>query len=111
MTAADYEKRIRSSFAKQGLMRTLGVTLVNISPGAGRHQRLSDNPNWPSVSPPPIIRSVDKLITVEAVAATEAGAIAAARLMGRGDRTGADRAAVEAMRRATEEAEISGTIV
>jgi fructose-1,6-bisphosphatase II len=46
-----------------------------------------------------------------AVAATEAGAIAAARLMGRGDRTGADRAAVEAMRRAMEEAEISGTIV
>jgi fructose-1,6-bisphosphatase II len=54
---------------------------------------------------------MDKLITVEAVAATEAGAIAAARLMGRGDRMGADRAAVEAMRRAMEEAEISGTIV
>ena len=34
MTAADYEKRIRSSFAKQGVMRTLGATLVNISPGA-----------------------------------------------------------------------------
>ncbi len=54
---------------------------------------------------------MDKLITVEAVAATEAGAIAAARLMGRGDRMGADRAAVEAMRRAMDEAEISGTIV
>jgi fructose-1,6-bisphosphatase II len=54
---------------------------------------------------------VDTLVSVEAVAATEAGAIAAARLMGRGDRDGADRAAVEAMRRAMEEAEISGTIV
>ena len=54
---------------------------------------------------------MEKLITVEAVAATEAGAIAAARLMGRGDRMGADRAAVEAMRNAMEEAEISGTIV
>jgi fructose-1,6-bisphosphatase II len=54
---------------------------------------------------------MDKLITVEAVAATEAGAIAAARLMGRGDRDGADHAAVEAMRRAMEEADISGTIV
>ena len=54
---------------------------------------------------------MEKLITVEAVAATEAGAIAAARLMGRGDRDGADHAAVEAMRRAMEEAEISGTIV
>jgi fructose-1,6-bisphosphatase II len=45
------------------------------------------------------------------VAATEAGAIAAARLMGRGDRNGADRAAVEAMRRAMEDSDISGTIV
>ncbi len=54
---------------------------------------------------------MDKLLSVEAVAATEAGAIAAARLMGRGDRDGADRAAVEAMRRAMEDAEISGTIV
>jgi fructose-1,6-bisphosphatase II len=54
---------------------------------------------------------MEKLITVEAVAATEAGAIAAARLMGRGDRTGADHAAVEAMRKAMEDAEISGTIV
>lgn len=54
---------------------------------------------------------MDKLILVEGVAATEAGAIAAARLMGRGDRMGADRAAVEAMRRAMEESDISGTIV
>src|SRR5204863_4197282 len=54
---------------------------------------------------------MENLIGVEAVAATEAGAIAAARLMGRGDRNGADRAAVEAMRRAMEDSEISGTIV
>ena len=54
---------------------------------------------------------MDKLIAGEAVAATEAGAIAASRLMGRGDRDGADHAAVEAMRRAMEESEISGTIV
>ena len=54
---------------------------------------------------------MDKLITVDAVAATEAGAIAAARLMGRGDRMGADRAAVEAMRKAMDDADISGTIV
>jgi fructose-1,6-bisphosphatase II len=54
---------------------------------------------------------MEKLLSVEAVAATEAGAIAAARLMGRGDRDAADHAAVEAMRRAMEEAEISGTIV
>ena len=30
---ADHEERIRTSFAKQGLMRTLGATLGNISPG------------------------------------------------------------------------------
>jgi fructose-1,6-bisphosphatase II len=54
---------------------------------------------------------MDRLIAGEAVAATEAGAIAAARLMGRGDRDAADRAAVEAMRRAMEESDISGTIV
>src|SRR6266508_6871931 len=30
---ADYEERIRSSFAKQGLMSTLGATLGTISPG------------------------------------------------------------------------------
>ncbi len=54
---------------------------------------------------------MDKLLSIEAVAATEAGAIAAARFMGRGDRMGADHAAVEAMRRAMEDADISGTIV
>jgi uncharacterized protein (TIGR00369 family) len=31
---ADYEERIRSSFAKQGLMSTLGATLGTVSPGA-----------------------------------------------------------------------------
>jgi fructose-1,6-bisphosphatase II len=53
----------------------------------------------------------DKIIIAEAMRATEAGAIAAARLMGRGDRDGADQAAVTAMRKAMDEADISGTIV
>jgi fructose-1,6-bisphosphatase II len=52
-----------------------------------------------------------KLITDEAMAATEAAALAAARQMGRGDRNGADRAAVEAMRVAMDAADLSGTIV
>jgi fructose-1,6-bisphosphatase II len=55
--------------------------------------------------------SSDKPIIAEAVRATEAGAIAAARLMGRGDRDGADQAAVTAMRKAMDDADISGTIV
>src|SRR6266508_4849530 len=33
MPEPDYEERIRSSFAKQGLMRTLGASLVSVSPG------------------------------------------------------------------------------
>jgi fructose-1,6-bisphosphatase II len=53
----------------------------------------------------------EKLIALEAVRATEAGALAAARHMGRGDRDAADRAAVEAMRIAMEAAALSGTIV
>ena len=31
--SADYQERIRSSFAKQGLMSTLGATLGSIAPG------------------------------------------------------------------------------
>ena len=54
---------------------------------------------------------MDKLITDNALAATEAAALAAARLMGRGDRHGADHAAVEAMRKAMDAADLSGTIV
>jgi fructose-1,6-bisphosphatase II len=54
---------------------------------------------------------MDKLITDNALAATEAAALSAARQMGRGDRDGADRAAVEAMREAMDAADLSGTIV
>src|SRR6188508_3376767 len=53
----------------------------------------------------------EKIIIADAIRATEAGAIAAARLMGRGDRNGADQAAVTAMRKAMDDADISGTIV
>ena len=52
-----------------------------------------------------------KLITDEAMAATEAAALAAARQMGRGDNHSADQAAVEAMRTAMDAADLSGTIV
>ncbi len=54
---------------------------------------------------------MEKLISAEAVAATEAAAIASARQMGRGDKHAADRAAVEAMRKAMDDADLSGTIV
>jgi fructose-1,6-bisphosphatase II len=54
---------------------------------------------------------VESLVGAVALQATEAGAIAAGRLMGRGDRTGADRAAVEAMRRSMDGADLVGTVV
>jgi fructose-1,6-bisphosphatase II len=46
---------------------------------------------------------MEQLLALEMVRVTEAAAIASARLMGRGDRDGADQAAVEAMRKAMDE--------
>jgi fructose-1,6-bisphosphatase II len=54
---------------------------------------------------------VDRNLALESVRITEAAALASARLMGRGDRKGADHAAVEAMRRAFGGLAISGTVV
>jgi len=54
---------------------------------------------------------METLLGLELVRATEAAAIESARLMGRGDRMEADRAAVEAMRRTFDEVEMDGTIV
>ena len=54
---------------------------------------------------------MEQLLALEMVRVTEAAAIESARFMGRGDRTGADRAATEAMRKAMDELEMAGTIV
>jgi fructose-1,6-bisphosphatase II len=54
---------------------------------------------------------MESLLALEMVRVTEAAAIASARYMGRGDRDGADQAAVEAMRRTLDEVEMNGTIV
>ena len=54
---------------------------------------------------------MERSLLLEFVRVTEAGALASARLMGRGDRLGADQAAVEAMRRAMDEVHMDGTIV
>ncbi len=54
---------------------------------------------------------MDRNLALEAVRVTEAAAIAAARFMGRGDNEGADRAAVEAMRRAFNDLAIDGEVV
>ena len=54
---------------------------------------------------------MERQLVLEFVRVTEAGAIASARMMGRNDAMGADRAAVEAMRRAMDEVPMVGTIV
>jgi len=54
---------------------------------------------------------MDRNLALESVRITEAAALASARLMGRGDRNGADQAAVEAMRKAFNDLAIDGTIV
>jgi len=54
---------------------------------------------------------MDRNLALEVVRVTEAAALACSRLMGRGDRDGADRLAVEAMRRAFETVRVRGTVV
>ncbi len=54
---------------------------------------------------------LDRALVLEMVRVTEAAAIAASKLIGRGDEKAADAAAVEAMRRAFDELDIDGTVV
>jgi fructose-1,6-bisphosphatase II len=54
---------------------------------------------------------MEQLLALEMVRVTEAAAVASARLMGRGDRHEADRAATEAMRATMDEIDMAGTIV
>jgi len=54
---------------------------------------------------------LDRVLVLEMVRVVEAAAIAASRLIGRGDEKAADAAAVEAMRAALNELEFDGTVV
>src|SRR3546814_462469 len=54
---------------------------------------------------------LDRILVLEMVRVTEAAAIAASKLIGRGDEKAADAAAVEAMRAAFNDLEIDGTVV
>jgi fructose-1,6-bisphosphatase II / sedoheptulose-1,7-bisphosphatase len=55
--------------------------------------------------------NLDRVLVLEMVRVTEAAAIAASKLIGRGDEKAADAAAVEAMRTALNELPFDGTIV
>src|SRR5579871_6689226 len=54
---------------------------------------------------------MDRNLALEAVRVTEAAALAASKLMGRGDEKAADQAAVDAMRTALNGLTIDGTVV
>src|SRR5207302_467417 len=55
--------------------------------------------------------TMDRNLALEAVRVTEAAALSASRLMGRGDEKAADQAAVDAMRQALNSLLIDGTVV
>ena len=59
----------------------------------------------------PASQMLDRVLVLEMVRVTEAAAIAASKLVGRGDEKAADAAAVEAMRLAFDELAIDGTVV
>ncbi|WP_324740638.1 class II fructose-bisphosphatase [Tsuneonella sp. CC-YZS046] len=59
----------------------------------------------------PASHVLDRVLVLEMVRVTEAAAIAASKLIGRGDEKAADAAAVEAMRRAFDGLYIDGTVV
>ena len=62
----------------------------------------------PAISPSHVL---DRVLVLEMVRVTEAAAVAASKLIGRGDEKAADAAAVEAMRKAFDELAIDGTVV
>ena len=64
-----------------------------------------------SVSPTPASDVLERVLVLEMVRVTEAAAIAASKLIGRGDEKAADAAAVEAMRKAFDTLAIDGTVV
>src|SRR5246127_4250010 len=53
----------------------------------------------------------DRNLALELVRVTEAAALAAARMVGRGDKEGADQAAVDAMRHVLESVSMDGVVV
>jgi fructose-1,6-bisphosphatase II / sedoheptulose-1,7-bisphosphatase len=55
--------------------------------------------------------TLDRVLVLEMVRVTEAAAVAASKLIGRGDEKAADHAAVEAMRAALNTLEMDGTVV
>jgi fructose-1,6-bisphosphatase II len=64
-----------------------------------------------AAAPEPGIEAPDRNLALELVRVTEAGAMAAARWVGRGDKNGADAAAVHAMRMLVNTVSMNGVVV
>ncbi|MDQ6816690.1 MAG: class II fructose-bisphosphatase, partial [Actinomycetota bacterium] len=64
-----------------------------------------------SASAEPKPQRPDRNLALELVRVTEAAALAAARMVGRGDKDGADQAAVDAMRHVLDSVPMDGTVV
>ena len=63
------------------------------------------------MSPDPSGRRPDRNLALELVRTTEYAALAAARMIGRGDKEGADQAAVDAMRLLLDTVRMDGVVV
>ena len=63
------------------------------------------------MSPAPANARPDRNLALELVRVTEAAALAAARMVGRGDKEGADQAAVDAMRNVLDSVAMDGVVV
>ena len=81
-------------------------TLVGGSLIAAREFNRRMSPNMTSAS-----QVLDRVLVLEMVRVTEAAAVAASKLIGRGDEKAADHAAVEAMREALNQLPMDGTVV
>jgi fructose-1,6-bisphosphatase II len=62
-------------------------------------------------APDPDTTKPDRNLALELVRVTEAGALATARMVGRGDKEGADQAAVDAMRHVLDSVSMDGVVV
>ena len=63
------------------------------------------------MNPDPSRQRPDRNLALELVRVTEAAALAAARMVGRGDKEGADQAAVDAMRFVLDSVSMDGVVV
>jgi fructose-1,6-bisphosphatase II / sedoheptulose-1,7-bisphosphatase len=64
--------------------------------------------SWIEVQPTLLL---ERILSIEIVRVTERAAVCAARMRGRGDELGADKAAVDAMRRELNRLPIDGRVV